>query len=112
MILIYIFKGFKEEYINPDDWKKFDGDWLKFFTSTCGRINIELHNTSDLYRCFTEITYSQEEVVLSTELYHFNNASYEPMNVQWKKNYNLGTWFYSAIKALKLQNTFHVKCIS
>ena len=92
-----MFKGFKEEYINQDDWKNFDGDWLKFFTTTCGRINIELHNTSDLYRCFTEITYGQEEIVLSTELYHFNNASYEPMNVQWKKNYNLGTWFYSAL---------------
>ena len=86
-----VFKGFKEEYINSDDWKNFDGDWLKFFTTTCGRINIELHNTSDLYRCFTEITYSQEEMVLSTELYHFKNASYEPMDVQWQKNYNLGT---------------------
>ena len=70
---------------------------MKFFTSTCGRINIELHNTSDLYRCFTEISYSQEEMVLTTELYHFNNASYEKMDIYWQKNYNLGTWFYSAM---------------
>ena len=84
--------SFKDEFINPDDWQNFDGDWLKFFTSTCGRINIKLHNTSDLYNCFTQISYSQEEMVLSTEIFNFPNNTYKPIDIHWRRNYNLGNF--------------------
>ena len=86
------FKGFKDGYINPDDWTHFDGDWLKFFTNTCGRINIILHNTTDLHNCFTQISYSQEEMVLSTELFNFPYNIYEQIDIQWGKTYNLGRY--------------------
>ena len=65
---------------------------MKFFISTCGRINITLQNTSDLYNCFTQISYSQEEMVISTELFNFPNNTYEQIDIQWGKNYNLGSY--------------------